>query len=139
MIKRTLSLAVAVLVLSSASFSLTLTSPFLNYPNPFKTRDARSGAEGTYFAYGLSETTNVEIRVYKMDGTLVWKRSFMSADPEGKAGYHEVFWDGVLDTGASSTSASGVITRETAPNGVLLSFLISNGKIIGRNKVTVFQ
>ncbi|GEM_PF-5862173 len=128
------------LIFSSFSEALSLTSPFLNYPNPFKTRDSKVGTtEGTYFAYGLSSPANIEIRIYMIDGTLVWKRSFLSTDPEGSAGYHEVFWDGALDTGASRRQASGYILRETAPNGILLSFLIANGKVLAKNKITVFQ
>lgn len=129
-----------ILVLFCACDAATLTSPFLNYPNPFKTRDSKAGTtEGTYFAYGLSSATNIEIRIYMIDGTLVWKRSFLSTDPEGSAGYHEVFWDGALDTGASKRQYSGYILRETAPNGILLSFLIANGKVLAKNKITVFQ
>ena len=136
-VKKLLSFACITMILSASSPALTLTSAFLNYPNPFKTRDSRSGTtEGTYFAYGLSNAANIEIRVYLIDGTLLWKRSYLSTEPQGTAGYHEVFWDGVPDTGTKSVSG---LTRETVPNGILLSFLISNGKIIARNKITVFQ
>ena len=131
-------LAITIL-LSCASAAVTVTAPFLNYPNPFKTSDSKSGsAEGTYFAYALSEAANIEIRIYMMDGSLIWKRSYTSADSEGSAGYHEVYWDAHPDTGAI-TGTAPLLTRETVPNGILLSFLLSNGKVIAKNKITVFQ
>ena len=140
-IKRAVFLLVILMILSAASLAVTVTSPFLNYPNPFKTMTAKTGTgttEGTYFAYAISDSSNIEIRVYQIDGTLIWKRSYLSTDTEGMAGYHEVFWDGHPDTG-TVTGTDTSLTKETVPNGILLSFLIANGKVIARNKITVFQ
>lgn len=140
-IKRAVLFLVITLVLSSAGLAVTVTSPFLNYPNPFKTREAKTGTgttEGTYFAYTLSEAANIELRIYMMDGSLIWKRSYSSSDTEGTAGYHEVFWNGHPDTGMITGTGTRQ-TMETVPNGILLSFLLSNGKVIAKNKITVFQ
>ena len=136
-------LSAITIVLSSACLAVTVTSPFLNYPNPFKTRDSKSVTsagtlEGTYFAYALSDAANIEIRIYMMNGSLIWKRSYLSTETEGAAGYHEIFWDGHADTGIT-TGTGADAWKDTVPNGILLSFLLSEGKVIAKNKITVFQ
>ena len=65
-----------------------------NYPNPFN--------PSTTFRYGLSEPTQVTVRIYNMLGQLVKT----VVDDYQSEGYYEAVWDGKNESG--STVASGI-------------------------------
>jgi len=56
-----------------------------NCPNPF----GEPGRESTVFIYYLKESTDVSFMIFTLTGQLVWKASYSSATPQGKAGMHD--------------------------------------------------
>lgn len=63
-----------------------------NYPNPF--------CKGTVIKYGCPERTKVSIQVFDIMGRLVKT----IVDKEVEAGYHEVRWDGSVNSGRKVSS-----------------------------------
>lgn len=91
----------------------------VNYPNPF------DSSGGTTFAYTLSSDANLDILVYSIKGSVVYKKSVTSGSPGGTAGYNEVFWNGESNFG------------EGVGSGLYLVRLVSGGRIIGSFKLLV--
>jgi hypothetical protein len=87
------------------AFDLTLYSP---NPDPF-------GAAGVYLPYVVTDTCNVDVRIYTIAGAVVRD---LAQDSNVSAGAHEEYWDGRNDSGVmantgvfiyriTATSASG--------------------------------
>jgi len=62
-----------------------------NYPNPFT-----AGMGGTTkIRYSLNGNSNVEIKIYDLLGSLVWKKTISAGEfPGGVTGPNEIPWDG---------------------------------------------
>jgi hypothetical protein len=68
---------------------------FCNYPNPF----GIPTMPVTWFVYNLSETSDLELKIFTLTGDLVWTKTFKETDIQGQAGlhdgkYHNFMWDG---------------------------------------------
>jgi len=83
-----------------------------NYPNPFR---AGSG-EPTHIAYFLDRPGDVNIRIYAINGDLVYEHSIASGDAHATAGPQEVEWDG--------RNGSGEVVR----NGIYICVIEAGGQ-----------
>ncbi|MDZ7332756.1 MAG: hypothetical protein ONB31_12320 [candidate division KSB1 bacterium] len=66
---------------------------FLNYPNPFGTKDRPK----THFIYFLSKDSDIELEIYTLLGELVYRCQYSRAQPQGRRGLHQgedLIWDG---------------------------------------------
>jgi hypothetical protein len=82
-----------------------------NYPNPF-----RAGAQDTRIAYVMDQPGSVSIRIFAIDGSLVYEESIPSGDARAQAGAQETTWDG--------RNGKGEVVR----NGVYVCVLNAGGR-----------
>jgi hypothetical protein len=60
-----------------------------NYPNPF-----RAGSQDTRIAYFMQSPGNVSVRVFAIDGNLVYEENIPGSDSRAQVGPQETTWDG---------------------------------------------
>jgi len=100
---------------------VTLSSAPKSGPNPFD-----PDAQNYLFYYDLNNAADVDICVYDMSGTMVWKKIESS-----NAGVNRVWWNGVDGFGAK------------IGNGVYIYMIVATDKgtrkIIGRGKIAVVR
>jgi hypothetical protein len=60
-----------------------------NYPNPF-----RAGSQNTRIAYFLDNPGGVNVRIFALDGSLVYEESIPAGDSRAQRGPQETTWDG---------------------------------------------
>lgn len=82
-----------------------------NYPNPF-----RAGAQDTRIAYVMDRAGSVSVRIYAIDGSLVYEENIPSGDSRTQAGPQETTWDG--------RNGQGEVVR----NGVYVCVLNAGGR-----------
>lgn len=93
----------------------------LNYPNPF------DPATGTAISFYLTRDSNIQINIYDVSGNLIAKKVCASGAAGGKAGYNEVLWNGINDSG------------NFVGNGMYLYFILSGSDMIGKGKMVAFR
>ena len=82
-----------------------------NYPNPF-----RAGSQDTRIAYVMDQPGSVSVRIYAVDGSLVYEESIPAGDSRAQAGPQETTWDG--------RNGKGEVVR----NGVYVCVLNAGGR-----------
>ena len=82
-----------------------------NYPNPF-----RAGAQDTRIAYVMDRAGSVSVRIYAIDGSLVYEENIPAGDARAQAGPQETTWDG--------RNGQGEVVR----NGVYVCVLNAGGR-----------
>jgi hypothetical protein len=92
-----------------------------NYPNPFK-----AGLESTRISYYLERDSRVTLKIYTLDGKLVFERTFSEQDPQGRLGLREILWDG--KNGNSDVVLNGVYICKLEAAGVNATFKIAVAK-----------
>ena len=80
----------------------------MNYPNPF--------SSSTHFTFQISHFSEIEIKVYTVDGRLIRKMDGIWAEP----GFNMIYWDGRDDTG------------DALSNGVYLYKIEANADVDGK-------
>ncbi|MCK4826213.1 hypothetical protein KA005_61295, partial [bacterium] len=86
-----------------------------NFPNPF----GGPGNEETTFIYYLEDDTDIDFWIYTLTGKLVWSKSYLASDPQGRAGLHStgsssVRWDGRNDKGFKVLNGVYILIIRTA-------------------------
>ncbi|UCF78215.1 MAG: T9SS type A sorting domain-containing protein [Candidatus Eiseniibacteriota bacterium] len=92
-----------------------------NYPNPFQ-----AGKESTAISYYLNEDSRVSLKIYTLDGKLVFSVAYSDRDQEGRRGLREIEWDG--RNGRGEFVLSGVYICKLEANGVDATFKIAVAK-----------
>jgi len=92
-----------------------------NYPNPFK-----AGLESTRISYFLEQDSRVSIKIYTLDGKLVFSRTFSQEEPQGREGLREIIWDG--KNGSGEVVLNGVYICKLEASGVGATFKIAVAK-----------
>ena len=82
-----------------------------NDPNPF-----RAGAQDTRIAYVMDRAGSVSVRIYAIDGSLVYEENIPAGDARAQAGPQETTWDG--------RNGQGEVVR----NGVYVCVLNAGGR-----------
>ncbi len=82
-----------------------------NYPNPF-----RAGAQDTRIAYVMDTPGSVSVRIFAIDGSLVYEENIPAGDARTQAGPQETTWDG--------RNGKGDVVR----NGVYVCVLNAGGR-----------
>ncbi len=91
----------------------------LNHPNPFRLSD------GTQIGYWLNADADVELRVYTVTGSEVYRKNFVAGMDDGaRAGYNNI----LINYSTIQTSL---------PSGVYPYILISSGSIVGRGRMVL--
>lgn len=86
-----------------------------NYPNPFHPGDAP-----TTIAYKLANDARVVLRIFTLNGGLVLREEFQSAEPGGMAGLNEYKWDGRNGEGKDVASGGYILVIEATSRGETL-------------------
>lgn len=94
----------------------------LNYPNPFNPEQ-----ESTNISYILNKNIDIKIYLYSLNGVLVSKMNYPSAQNGGRAGYNEIVWNGRSDLG------------DLVGNGIYIYTIIGEGRILAKGKITVIK
>jgi len=92
-------------------------------PSPY--RPATGG--NLYFSYQLTESADIKIYVYDLNGNLVWQKFYPTGTQGGTAGTNTVPWNG--------QNAFGQMVE----GGVYLYRVLYGAKIIGRGKLAVIK
>ena len=92
-------------------------------PSPYK--PALGG--NLYFSYQLTESADIKIYVYDLNGNLVWQKFYTSGTQGGTAGTNTVPWNGQNVFG------------QMVEGGVYLYRVLYGTKIIGRGKLAVIK
>lgn len=82
-----------------------------NYPNPF-----RAGSQDTRIAYFLQSAGSVSVKIYALNGDLVYEENIPSGDARAQAGPQETTWSGLNGSG------------EVVNNGIYVCVLNAGGK-----------
>jgi len=117
-------------VFSKEVFARVITMPTqiigktMVYPNPFN-----PGQGETQIQYQLSLPANIDVMVFKVDGSLALKRSIMAGEEGGRRGYNKVPWDGRVEGGS------------IASNGIYLGAIIDRdeNRMLDKFRITVFR
>jgi len=93
-------------------------------PNPFNPE--RGSA---HIQYQLSMPANIDVMVFRVDGSLALKKNMAAGEEGGKKGYNNVLWDGRLEGGSM------------APNGIYLGAVIDRdeNRMLDKFRITVFR
>jgi hypothetical protein len=91
---------------------------FVNFP-----AEVDSG-KGTTFAYTLSAASDIQIYIYGISG-IVFKKKIPNGAPGTKAGYNEVFWDGLNSLG------------NPLGNGMYIVLIASGDKKLGKMNLII--
>jgi hypothetical protein len=93
-------------------------------PNPFNPE--RGSA---HIQYQLSLPANIDVMVFRVDGSLALKKNFATGEEGGKKGYNNVPWDGRLEGGSM------------APNGIYLGAVLDRdeNRMLDKFRITVFR
>ncbi|MFH0779061.1 MAG: hypothetical protein V2A71_10640 [Candidatus Eisenbacteria bacterium] len=92
-----------------------------NYPNPF-----RAGSEHTRISYYLESDSQVSLKIFTLDGRLVFSRTYSEQDAEGRRGLCEILWDG--KNGKGEVVLNGVYVGRVEAQGVNATFKIAVAK-----------
>ncbi|KPJ61688.1 MAG: hypothetical protein AMJ46_01070 [Latescibacteria bacterium DG_63] len=92
-----------------------------NYPNPFK-----AGTEPTHISYYLEEDSRVSLRIYTLDGKLVYSKALSAQEPQGRRGLREILWDG--RNGRGELVLNGAYVCKLEADGVDATFKIAVAK-----------
>jgi subtilisin family serine protease len=92
-------------------------------PSPYK--PALGG--NLYFSYQLTESADIKIYVYDLNGNLVWQKFYTSGTQGGTAGTNTVPWNGQNVFG------------QMVEGGVYVYRVLYGTKIIGRGKLAVIK
>jgi|GEM_PF-5602605 len=122
------------LVVGQSSF-VTVSSPDrelrfiqpLTYPSVFRPATGGPGERTLTIAYTMDKPQNVTVFLYDVAGKLVLTRKFGAGVPGGQEGYNSFTWNGVTDEG-------GLVG-----NGIYVLKVISDGKVVGKGKVVVYD
>jgi hypothetical protein len=90
-------------------------------PTVFSPQDG----ENTIFFYDVAPNRDVVIRIYDLNGSLVWKRNFSDGEAGANAGANQVVWDGTNDSG------------QRLGNGAYMFYVMSGKKLIIKGKVFI--
>jgi hypothetical protein len=93
----------------------------LNYPNPF------APGTTTQIGYTLTKAATIQLSIYDLMGTQIFKRTYPSGTEGGDTGYNTVSWDGKTDAGV------------TCGYGIYIYVLVADGQVIGRGKLTILE
>jgi|GEM_PF-2328925 len=110
-------------VVLSSSADVEIIGDALPFPNPFDPGASMSSMIRYELGHVPPEGVNVEIRVYDLTGTLLFREKNYSSGP----GFDEIHWDG--------TDSFGRVVG----NGVYPFYLVADKKVIGRNKIAVIR
>lgn len=83
-----------------------------NYPNPFHPDEAP-----TTIAYKLADNANVTVRIYTLQGGLVWREQFVMGGLGGTSGLNQITWDGRNGDGDIVASGGYIAVVESDGNG----------------------
>jgi hypothetical protein len=92
-----------------------------NYPNPFQ-----AGSESTHISYFLQGDSRVSLRIFTLDGKLVFSRTFSAQESQGRRGLREILWDG--RNGRGELVLNGVYVCKLEANGIDATFKIAVAK-----------
>ena len=94
-----------------------------NYPNPFKP----TSGEKTTILYSLSTNTDAKLYIYDVTGKLVTSLLCPAGTIGGLKGENPLEWDG-----------KGQLGR-VCGNGVYIYFITSNGKVLGKGQMVIYE
>ncbi|MCX5726697.1 MAG: carboxypeptidase regulatory-like domain-containing protein [Candidatus Saganbacteria bacterium] len=94
-----------------------------NYPNPFKP----ASGEKTTILYSLSTNTDAKLYIYDVTGKLVTSLLCPAGTLGGWKGENPIEWDG-----------KGQLGRFCG-NGVYIYFITSNGKVLGKGQLVIYE
>ena len=104
--------------LKSASIKQII-GPLLIYPNPFRF------ADGAHIGYRLGDNMDITLQIYSFSGYLISSKTFIAGQEEGALSNYNHVPINSLSLGL------------TLPAGVYLYLLISEGKVIAKDKMVV--
>ncbi|MCX5751149.1 MAG: Ig-like domain-containing protein [Candidatus Saganbacteria bacterium] len=93
----------------------------LNFPNPF------APGTTTQIGYSLTKAATIQLSIYDLMGTQLFKRTYSAGTEGGDVGYNKVSWDGKTDSGV------------TCGYGIYIYVLVADGQLIGRGKLTILE
>lgn len=96
----------------------------INSPNPFD-----PAREHTTIMYKLEKNTDVNVYLFTVTASLIWKRSYLSGTNGGKLGENSISWNGMDDFG------------ELKSNGLYIIHVveISTGKTLAKGKIAILR
>lgn len=104
--------------LKSASIKQII-GPLLIYPNPFRF------ADGAHIGYRLGDNMDITLQIYSFSGYLIASKTFLAGQEEGAlSNYNHV-------------PINSISLGLTLPAGVYLYLLLSEGKVIAKDKMVV--
>ncbi|MFH1361804.1 MAG: Ig-like domain-containing protein, partial [bacterium] len=89
---------------------------------------AAASGGGATVAYTLNKNTNITFYMYGLSGEMVNTRKFTSGVVGAKAGYNQITVSGTSD-----------ISGAPLANGIYVFKLVSDGKVIGKGKIVVYN
>jgi hypothetical protein len=92
-----------------------------NYPNPFQ-----AGSESTRISYFLQGDSRVSLKIFTLDGKLVFSKAFSAQEREGRRGLREILWDG--RNGRGELVLNGVYVCKLEASGIDATFKIAVAK-----------
>ena len=112
-----------VIYIGTDSGHVKLIGATLGGPNPFNpNRDQRY-----VINYNLSANADTKIYIYNLAGQLMWRKTYSAGTMGGRQGNNKVEWHGESDFGVSLA------------NGVYLYQVISNNRVLGREKIIILK
>jgi len=112
------------------SAGLELSDGPLPLPNPFSP-DGDGVNDITYLAYTLTQSTDISLRIYDLNGNLVWRREIDAGQEGAHAGVNKVSWAGIDS-----------YERDLA-NGIYICYVLrpnNDGlKVLGKTKVFILK
>ncbi|MBN2012429.1 hypothetical protein JW960_24080 [candidate division KSB1 bacterium] len=100
---------------------------FSCYPNPF----GDFSHPTTSFNYYIAHDSDITLEIYSVDNEMVWKQTFSSKEPQGKAGLHDgsntIKWDGRNDSGTIQLS------------GIYLAYLVINNSARTHTQIAIVK
>jgi len=92
-------------------------------PNPY---DPTSGQPAVFW-YWLNENKTTSIFIFDLQGSLLWKQTYIAGSQGGRSGVNAITWDGKNNFG------------EILPNGIYFFRIVQGSKIIYKSKLIILR
>jgi hypothetical protein len=92
-------------------------------PNPYNP----TSGQPAVFWYWLNEDKTTSIFIFDMQGSLLWKQTYIAGSQGGRSGVNTITWDGKNNFG------------EILPNGIYFFRIVQGSKIVYKSKLIILK